>query len=414
MGAVRTVVPIVVAMLAGCIQPRLDVCESLACPTDKQCVVSAGIAMCATTEQLASCADQTDGTLCMTSGACYDRVCNEIVCGNARLEPTEDCDDGNLTSADGCSPSCKLEVCGNGITDPGEGCDCGDAGVMPIPECRGKTNSDADPSAPCRADCTLRTCGDGALEVPEQCEGTDLGGRNCLDFGFYGGELACTGFCTYDTSACTQRCGDGIRQTPYEQCDGADNPETCGSLGYYAGAIGCSEFCTLDTSQCAGTCGDGVLDDGEQCDGTWARYDAIVTTFHARQVCVFYDFHDPMPLSLPGASCTSLCTFDMSGCGGYCGDGSVNGSELCDGTNLDLKSCTDFGLTGNNKLRCWPSCYFDKRECTGCGNGVCNSVGDPQVTGDEDAPESSCGGGGTIACPQDCGQCCPSPPCGIT
>jgi cysteine-rich repeat protein len=57
----------------------------------------------------------------------------EIVpqCGDGKKEASEQCDDGNTTSGDGCSVSCSLErsildpVCGNSIKEPGEICDDG-------------------------------------------------------------------------------------------------------------------------------------------------------------------------------------------------------------------------------------------------------------------------------------------------
>ncbi len=44
------------------------------------------------------------------------------VCGNGTLEPTEACDDGNLTDADGCEADCSRPDRGNDIVDPGEWC----------------------------------------------------------------------------------------------------------------------------------------------------------------------------------------------------------------------------------------------------------------------------------------------------
>jgi cysteine-rich repeat protein len=51
------------------------------------------------------------------------------VCGNGKLEPGEECDDGNLSNGDGCSCTCTVEppppVCGNGKLEAGEECDDG-------------------------------------------------------------------------------------------------------------------------------------------------------------------------------------------------------------------------------------------------------------------------------------------------
>jgi cysteine-rich repeat protein len=54
-------------------------------------------------------------------------------CGNAIVDPGEECDDGNNAASDGCAPDCKKEVvgpqCGNGKIDAGEECDDGNAFV---------------------------------------------------------------------------------------------------------------------------------------------------------------------------------------------------------------------------------------------------------------------------------------------
>jgi len=48
-------------------------------------------------------------------------------CGDRRLDAGEECDDGNTTAGDGCSPSCTVEFvvsdCGNGAMNSGEECD---------------------------------------------------------------------------------------------------------------------------------------------------------------------------------------------------------------------------------------------------------------------------------------------------
>lgn len=50
-------------------------------------------------------------------------------CGDASVESPEICDDGNITSCDGCSADCTRvdDVCGDGIVECGEQCDDGNA-----------------------------------------------------------------------------------------------------------------------------------------------------------------------------------------------------------------------------------------------------------------------------------------------
>jgi cysteine-rich repeat protein len=54
----------------------------------------------------------------------YDRT-GCFRCGNGRIDPGEDCDDGNTESGDGCSATCASE-CGDGAVERGEECDDGD------------------------------------------------------------------------------------------------------------------------------------------------------------------------------------------------------------------------------------------------------------------------------------------------
>ena len=60
------------------------------------------------------------------------------ICGNKVVDTGEQCDDGNTTSGDGCSATCKTEGCGNGVLDVGEQCD---SAIAPV-------------DFPCSASCT--------------------------------------------------------------------------------------------------------------------------------------------------------------------------------------------------------------------------------------------------------------------
>jgi cysteine-rich repeat protein len=50
-------------------------------------------------------------------------ACCPSPCGNGRVDPGEECDDGNLDSSDHCTASCKVATCGDGITNADEACD---------------------------------------------------------------------------------------------------------------------------------------------------------------------------------------------------------------------------------------------------------------------------------------------------
>src|SRR6185503_7184560 len=87
--------------------------------------------------------------------------CTLVVCGDGLTQGTEECDDGNTTSNDGCSATCTDEPfsCGNGIVEyfAGEVCD----------------DSDSAAGDGCGSTCgSNETCGNGFVDTirGEQCD----------------------------------------------------------------------------------------------------------------------------------------------------------------------------------------------------------------------------------------------------
>jgi fibro-slime domain-containing protein len=184
------------------------------------------------------------GWVCPTPGMPCQ---NEGTCGNGILIGDKQCDDGNTTSGDGCSSSCKLE--------PGWICKV--------------------PGKPCQP-----VCGDGKVELGKQCDdGNTTNGDGCSASCRVEPGWSCSG----SPSVCTKAvCGNGVVETG-ESCDCGTSsttlPAGCsGPNGLFNGdGSGCSKTCTREpicrgtngtgaTHACNTTCGNGNLENGEQCD----------------------------------------------------------------------------------------------------------------------------------------------------
>lgn len=87
--------------------------------------------------------------------------CALAACGDGFVRAGfEACDDGNAINTDGCRSDCAPSTCGDGIVDAGEECDDGNA-----------SDTDACPSL-----CLFARCGDGFVEAGvEEC---DFGAAN--------------------------------------------------------------------------------------------------------------------------------------------------------------------------------------------------------------------------------------------
>lgn len=169
------------------------------------------------------------------------------VCGNALVEASEACDDGNLDAGDGCSTTCTVE---QGYT-----CDMASPSVcMDIDEClTGADSCDAN------AACT-NTAGSFTCACNAGYEGT---GMLCTDIdecaaGTAGCDANAT--CTNEPGSFSCACnegyeGDGVTCTAVASCgngvlDGADDCDD----GNTTAGDGCSATCTVEPGYiCSGS-----------------------------------------------------------------------------------------------------------------------------------------------------------------
>ncbi|HWO21034.1 MAG TPA: DUF4215 domain-containing protein, partial [Kofleriaceae bacterium] len=309
---------------------------------------------------IADCSDPT----CISAPSCRS------LCGNLRIERNESCDDGNLTSGDGCDANCTLTKCGNGVRTLNEGCDdgnnvngdgcdnncmatgCGNGIRSPSENCDDGNTTSGDG---CDNNCTLTACGNGVRTVNEDC---DDGNRTSGD--------GCDANCTLTA------CGNGI-QTAGEVCDDGNG----------VSGDGCDANCT------ATACGNGVRTAGELCD-------------------------DGNPAS--GDGCDANCR--PTGCGNgvvtageVCDDGNLTNGDGCDnncrptgcgnGIRTATEGCDDGNLASGDG--CDANCTV-----TACGNGIatageeCEDGNGTNGDGcDNNCTVTRCGNGITTA-PEGC------------
>jgi cysteine-rich repeat protein len=164
---------------------------------------------------------------------------DEAVCGDGDREGSEECDDHNENSGDGCSASCRSEpapaTCGDGKKDEAENCDDGNLGA----------------GDGCDSECRKERCGNSHIDAGENCDPPS------------------TGHCTTSCHLVSANCGDGEVQ--------ADEGEDCDD-GNEAAGDGCFE--------CVEECGDGRIDAalGEDCEPQYSP-DLCTEDCHWAPVC---------------------------------------------------------------------------------------------------------------------------------
>jgi cysteine-rich repeat protein len=171
-------------------------------------------------------------------------------CGDGRLDPGEECDDGNRNNTDACTNTCRKALCGDGLRFEGvEFCDDGNT-------------RDGDG---CNKNCAPETCGDKVVQANEACDDGNASNEDeCLNtcakpfcgdgFVHLTGNEECDDGNALDTDGCIRckkaRCGDGFVQAGVEQCDDGNSSDN--DL--------CDNTCKLPV------CGDGKRAGNEECD----------------------------------------------------------------------------------------------------------------------------------------------------
>ncbi|HOW52464.1 MAG TPA: hypothetical protein PLV42_10535 [bacterium] len=194
-------------------------------------------------------------------------------------------------------------------------------------------------------------CGNNKIETGELCDGSALGSATCVVLGFGAGTLACKTDCSaFDTSLCgaSATCGDNIKNGT-DLCDGTDlGGKSCQTEGFASGTLTCLANCTgFNTAACAGqiVCGNNTVEGVEVCDGTQLN----------DQTCQTQGFG-------PGTlACKSDCSgYDTTGCGEECQPDC--GTRVCGPDPVCNESCGDCGAFEEctDAGQCLKTCDLDE------------------------------------------------------
>jgi cysteine-rich repeat protein len=309
------------------------------------------------------------GFVCRVGTSCYRPSCGDGKRDTGGGEGgangfEEECDDGNVTPGDGCSPRCQTEYgpCGDGKTEGGEACD--DGNTTPLDGC--SEICTVEPGWDCSfATCYQLGCGNGHFDgSAEEC---DDGNMNSGD----GCDSAChveAGFvCESRVGPCHPlRCGDGfvnfqapamISHDVVQSGAGEGGVPGAGDGG--AGGVGGSESSSgpLPPEQCD----DGNNQSGDGCDArcqTEYGWDCHTGDCVRRPKCSLVDFSPPHcddGNEVSGDGCSADCILEPGyvcswpqGCRLLrCGDGIVDPPETCDDANsIAHDGCTNCRADG--------------------------------------------------------------------
>ncbi len=396
----------------------------------------------------------TGGDGCCPAGgnAALDSDCL-AVCGNAVLEPGEECDTGiaqgtagacptscddddictedvlidngpcqvhcihhdivQYIGGDGCCPEggdatldsdCDA-VCGNGVLEPGEECDtripADEYGGCPVvPE-------DCDDQLSCTLDVVLNPGGCNATCDHQAIETCQDGDGCCPD--------GCT---TADDSDCSVVCGDGVVTSPQETCDTGITQSNDGACPTDADCDDGND-CTTDTLMGDGTCeaycdhtsvgcldGDGCCD-YDQCNAnTDNDCDAVcgngVVESAAGETC---DTNSPGSCPTEddcddGEACTEDILDDAGTCQAACRHEDITSCDDGDGCcpsectvadgDLDCPGCGNCRLETNLGEECDDCDPDNLNGCTTSCTTQTGAVGDPCDTNENCNPGLTC------------------------
>ncbi|HPL25785.1 MAG TPA: hypothetical protein PLV44_09170 [Myxococcota bacterium] len=225
-------------------------------------------------------------------------------------------------------------------------------------------------------------CGNGKIDGYDQCDGADLGEQTCEKLGYDGGTLSCTEGCTFDASGCVFTCkahdlgtytGADITLEAENSCSGTKLYNAYWSC-VYSGPDGYEKVYSL-TLEAGASVGvsmspvrfDALLWVTTSCDdfvGAQCVAGVDGAMFGGREELVFAnDGVESQTYYIIADSHYSCGEFTLTVSEPpRCGNGKVDGPDMCDGTDLGEQTCEKLGY-GGGTLGCTDDCRFDTSGC---------------------------------------------------
>ncbi|EDM73549.1 hypothetical protein PPSIR1_27038, partial [Plesiocystis pacifica SIR-1] len=124
-----------------------------------------------------------------------------------------DCADGEICVDNACEPEGGEEESGTTTTTDG-----------------GSSSESESESSSSESE-TGDDCGNGVIDPGEECDGAQINGANCVDAGFFGGDVSCSAACTLDESGCSNDQPDeGFWSPCSSDADCSDGADMCADL----------------------------------------------------------------------------------------------------------------------------------------------------------------------------------------
>ena len=282
----------------------------------------------------------------------------------------------------------------------------------------GGATSEPSTSTPTSGSSEPGACGDGQLGAGEVCDGEQLGDKQCvdLDAAYIGGTLACAADCgSYDASGCEQDpdaalvvlnevSAKGAVDGPYADLGDAIELHNAGGAPAQLDGWKLSDDPTFPvektyvfppgTSLAAGAflvlvTYDDVAMTGQFPFGISATKEETLTLASAADMTVDQLIVQGADAAvsycrLPdGTGAWQTCDLTLGGpnvtASQTCGDGMLDGTEVCDGAELGAATCQSLGFTGGT-LACSGACQLD---ATMCDSGSMVAINELETTDDK-------------------------------